>query len=288
MIRYYSSWLEHINNKQRDVEMSVSSYSNSKNSSESSMSSNNSMCEDGSQDDSDIFRMSFSSDEQRSEDFSGIDFVGDDISAVGGLHSSSSHSVSHDHSYDIETSENSSSDENIAQVNMNRDWILFIQMQLCHSSLRDYLKRRDANLLATKKDPLNAIDRHASIELFRGIIHGVAYIHSQGLIHRDLKPGNIFMGIIPENGSNNRNSWVAADFSSFAVERLVPKIGDFGLVTAVDGVQNGSPIDDVLNSNLLKFIDGNGSFDVGTQRSSVSSSYNSKSRTTGVGTITVV
>jgi translation initiation factor 2-alpha kinase 1 len=269
--------------------MSVSSYSNSKSSSESSMSGNN-MLEDSSQDDSDIFRMSFSSDEQRSEDFSGIDFVRDDVS-VGGLHSSSSQSPSHDRSHEdsfIETSQNSCSSENIAQVNMGRDWILFIQMQLCHSSLRDYLKRRDANLLATKKDPLNAIDRHASIELFRGIIHGVAYIHSQGLIHRDLKPGNIFMGIVPENGSNNQNSWIAADSSSFAVERLVPKIGDFGLVTAVDGVQNASPIDDVLNSKLLKFIDGNGSFDINTQRSSVSSSYNSKSRrTTGVGTITV-
>jgi serine/threonine protein kinase len=258
--------------------MSVSLCSNSKSSNESSMSS--SMIEDGSQDDSDIFRMSFSSDEQNSEDFSGIDFVGDDISAVGGLQSYEQ-SPNSDHSHFIE---NSSSNEDIAQVNMDRNWILFIQMQLCHSSLRDYLKRRDANLLATKKDPLNAIDRHASIELFRGIVHGVAYIHSQGLIHRDLKPGNIFMGIVPENGSN-QNSWIAADSSSFAVERLVPKIGDFGLVTAVDGVQNGSPVDNVINSNLLKFKDGNGSFD---QRSSASSSYNSNSRrTTGVGTITV-
>ncbi|RIA89287.1 kinase-like domain-containing protein [Glomus cerebriforme] len=267
VVRYYSSWLEHINNKQRDIEMSISSLSNSKSSYESS----SSMIEDGSQD-SDIFRMSFSSDEQKSEDFSGIDFVGDDISAVGGLNSSSSQSPN---SYE----EDPNSNENITQVNINRDWILFIQMQLCHSSLRDYLKRRDANLLATKKDPLNAIDRHASIELFRGIVHGVAYIHSQGLIHRDLKPGNIFMGIVPENGSN-QNSWIAADSSSFAVERLVPKIGDFGLVTAVDGVQDGSPIDDVMNSNLLKFIDRN-------RASSASSSYSSKSkRTTGVGTIT--
>jgi eukaryotic translation initiation factor 2-alpha kinase 1 len=266
--------------------MSVSLHSNSKSSNESS--SNNDMFEDGSQDDSDIFRMSFSSDEQKSEDFSGIDFVRDDISAVGGLHSPTSineRSPNSDHSQVIE---NSNNNEDISQVNMNRNWILFIQMQLCHSSLRDYLKRRDANLLATKKDPLNAIDRHASIELFRGIVHGVAYIHSQGLIHRDLKPGNIFMGIVPENGSN-QNSWIAADSSSFSIERLVPKIGDFGLVTAVDGVQNGSPVDDVINSNLLKFKDGNGSFDTNAQRSSSpSSSYNSKSRrTTGVGTITV-
>ncbi len=234
--------------------------------------------------------MSFSDDEPKSEDFSGIDFVGDDvsISAVGGLHSSTSvngHSSSRDYSDEenfIAVHQDSNDDEHLAQMNVNRDWMLFIQMQLCHSSLRDHLKSRDANLLDTKKDPLNAIDRQASIELFRGIAHGVAYIHSQGLIHRDLKPGNIFMGIVLENGSD-QNSWIAADSSSFAVERLVPKIGDFGLVTAVDGVPIGSPIDDDVNFNS----NGNKSSGVNTQHSSVSSSYNLKSRTTRVGTITV-
>ncbi|CAI2176909.1 2546_t:CDS:2, partial [Funneliformis geosporum] len=296
VVRYYGSWLEHINSKQRETELSSSLHSwehtsKSRDSNESSTSGNSNIIEDGSQDDSDIFRMSFSDDETKSEDFSGIDFVGEDISAVGGFHSSNSvngHSSSRDQAHGenfIEVCQDSDDNEDITQMNINRDWMLFIQMQLCHSSLRDYLKRRDSNLLTTKKDPLNAIDRHASIELFRGIVHGVAYIHSQGLIHRDLKPGNIFMGIVLDNGSD-QNSWIAADSSSFAVERLVPKIGDFGLVTAVDGVQNGSPIDDVILSNMLKFRDGD-RISGNIQHGSASSPYNLKSkRTTGVGTIT--
>ncbi|CAG8435853.1 673_t:CDS:2 [Funneliformis caledonium] len=291
VVRYYGSWLEHINSKQRTVETELSSLhswehtSKSKDSNKSSTSGSSKIIEDGSQDDSDIFRMSFSDDEQKSEDFSGIDFVREDLSAVGGFNSSNSvheYSSSLDHSHGENFIAVCQDLGDNTQMDNNRDWMLFIQMQLCHSSLRDYLKRRDSNLLTTKKDPLNAIDRHASIELFRGIVHGVAYIHSQGLIHRDLKPGNIFMGIVLDNGSD-QNSWIAADSSSFSVERLVPKIGDFGLVTAVD---NGSPIDDVILSNMLKFRDGDRSPD-NIQHGSASSSYNYKSRrTTGVGTIT--
>jgi serine/threonine protein kinase len=44
------------------------------------------------------------------------------------------------------------------------------------------------------------------------LVTGVSYIHSQHVIHRDLKPGNMFLG-----------------------EDMVVKVGDFGLATQVDG-----------------------------------------------------
>eukprot|EP00095_Tigriopus_kingsejongensis_P010151 maker-scaffold575_size133042-snap-gene-0.27 protein:Tk10151 transcript:maker-scaffold575_size133042-snap-gene-0.27-mRNA-1 annotation:"eukaryotic translation initiation factor 2-alpha kinase isoform x1" len=75
---------------------------------------------------------------------------------------------------------------------------LYIVMQLCQKeSLRDWLR--------------NCIDdrcRQRSLRMFHQICLGVDYVHSQRLIHRDLKPGNIF----------------------FSSDGTV-KIGDFGLVT---------------------------------------------------------
>lgn len=44
------------------------------------------------------------------------------------------------------------------------------------------------------------------------MVTGVAYIHSQKVVHRDLKPGNMFLS-----------------------ERMIVKIGDFGLATRPDG-----------------------------------------------------
>ncbi|CAG8781505.1 19022_t:CDS:2, partial [Racocetra fulgida] len=165
-----------------------------------------------------------------------------------------------------------------------RDWVLFIQMQLCHSTLRDYLKRRDANLLASKNDPLSSVDRHASIELFRGIVRGVAYIHEQGLIHRDLKPGNIFIGMIPDTNHDD-DIWVATDNTSFNVERLVPKIGDFGLVTAVGDDATDSSMNNSIksDSSCVKSFNSNNRT---LSHHKSNSSLCSRSRTTGVGTVT--
>ncbi|KOC62866.1 Serine/threonine-protein kinase plk-1 [Habropoda laboriosa] len=44
------------------------------------------------------------------------------------------------------------------------------------------------------------------------MVTGVAYIHSQKVVHRDLKPGNMFLS-----------------------DRMIVKIGDFGLATRLDG-----------------------------------------------------
>ena len=88
---------------------------------------------------------------------------------------------------------------------------LYIVMQLCQKeSLKTWL--RSCTLER---------NRIRSLQMFNEICLGVEYVHSQGLIHRDLKPGNIF----------------------FSSDGTI-KIGDFGLVTTYsqDGVgQDGAP-----------------------------------------------
>nr|WBQ01588.1 protein kinase R [Myotis myotis] len=76
---------------------------------------------------------------------------------------------------------------------------LFIQMEFCdQGTLEDWIENRRGKI------PNKAL----SLGLFKQIATGVDYIHSEGLIHRDLKPLNIFL-----------------------VDTKQIKIGDFGLVT---------------------------------------------------------
>lgn len=78
---------------------------------------------------------------------------------------------------------------------------LFIQMELCDKgTLDEWIDNRRQN----------APDKALALELFEQIAEGVDYIHSKGLIHRDLKPNNIFL-----------------------VGEKQVKIGDFGLVTTL-------------------------------------------------------
>jgi len=51
-------------------------------------------------------------------------------------------------------------------------------------------------------------DMDRALRLFREVVEGLSHIHQQGMIHRDLKPVNIFL-----------DSWDHV------------KIGDFGLAT---------------------------------------------------------
>lgn len=92
--------------------------------------------------------------------------------------------------------------------------VLFIQMQLCTTTLRSWLVKRNEDI--TSKGV--GVDKCRNQEIFRQIVDGVQYIHSQGLMHRDLKPRNIFL---QSNGTRNGE-----------VEKVSPlqvKIGDFGL-----------------------------------------------------------
>lgn len=86
---------------------------------------------------------------------------------------------------------------------------LFIVMQLYTTTLGQWLDNRP--------DP-NMVDPRQNIHVFRQICRGLQYIHSKGVIHRDLKPGNIFINLNPLG------------------QDLVVCLGDFGLA-----IQNGTP-----------------------------------------------
>ncbi|XP_060548861.1 eukaryotic translation initiation factor 2-alpha kinase 1 isoform X1 [Pantherophis guttatus] len=87
--------------------------------------------------------------------------------------------------------------------------MLHIQMQLCETSLCDWIAaRNDKCLRATDaSNPYHHIEKHWTVKIFQELLEGVYYIHMNGVMHRDIKPRNIFL-----QGPNHH-----------------VKIGDFGL-----------------------------------------------------------
>jgi serine/threonine protein kinase len=61
---------------------------------------------------------------------------------------------------------------------------VYIQMALYEgNSLRDWMDQRKPNEIDTAK----------SMHIFQQIVNGLKYVHKQGLVHRDVKPANIFL-----------------------------------------------------------------------------------------------
>ncbi|KAG2173217.1 hypothetical protein INT43_004591 [Umbelopsis isabellina] len=138
----------------------------------------------------------------------------------------------------------------------NGGWTLFIQMQLCPATLQDYIRHRNRYYTDTGCC-IGPEDCRRNIEIFSQILEGVSYIHEKDLIHRDLKPGNIFLGLSSDRSSRRRKSQSynpspSKDDSSFSsidssssewLKRnllegdWVPKIGDFGLVATMTGAE---------------------------------------------------
>lgn len=57
--------------------------------------------------------------------------------------------------------------------------MLYIQMQLCEETLRHWLDARNRSLV-----PVNET---YCVSMYRKIISGIEYIHSQGIVHHDIK-----------------------------------------------------------------------------------------------------
>ncbi|NWX15891.1 E2AK1 kinase, partial [Aegotheles bennettii] len=88
--------------------------------------------------------------------------------------------------------------------------MLHIQMQLCEISLWDWIvdrNKRCSERTEETSSPYHLVDVHWTMKIFQELLEGVCYIHSMGVLHRDIKPRNIFL-----HGSDRH-----------------VKIGDFGL-----------------------------------------------------------
>ena len=111
--------------------------------------------------------------------------------------------------------------------------LLFIQMQLCTTTLRDWLVKRNEDISHTTGKyqgkefvsigsiSLNVlflpflsdgqVDKSAVVEIFRQVVEGVSYIHSQALLHRDLK--------------------VTASASDIAITKCVPSVRFYSFIS---------------------------------------------------------
>ncbi|KAF2488081.1 kinase-like domain-containing protein, partial [Neohortaea acidophila] len=78
-----------------------------------------------------------------------------------------------------------------------------------------------------------------SISIVQAIIDGLEYLHSEDIVHRDIKPGNIFLG----RKDNPRSTGASVDLmlcsecraaGHAAPIKLEVRIGDFGLVSVAD------------------------------------------------------
>ena len=126
---------------------------------------------------------------------------------------------------------------------------LYIQMELCDRSLKEWLQNRN-DTCKTEEEFLTYQDINMTI--FQQILKGVDFIHSQGIIHRDIKPRNIFL--------------IETDMG------IHVKIGDFGLAT--DEVAT-SPV--IEEPNLPH---------IGSSGKLTRSASNASDHTSGVGTST--
>ncbi|PIK59842.1 putative eukaryotic translation initiation factor 2-alpha kinase 1 isoform X4 [Apostichopus japonicus] len=88
-------------------------------------------------------------------------------------------------------------------------YVLYIQMELCGKTLSEWLLDRNDNLLSD--GPFSCVNYGQNIHILKQILEGVHFVHEQDILHRDLKPLNVFL----------------------TEPQLEVKIGDFGLAREV-------------------------------------------------------
>ncbi|XP_007940871.1 eukaryotic translation initiation factor 2-alpha kinase 1 [Orycteropus afer afer] len=95
------------------------------------------------------------------------------------------------------TSSEESSEENLnlfGRTEVQYHLMLHIQMQLCELSLWDWITTRNRRgRESTDQATCPYVMVSVATKIFQELVEGVFYIHSMGVMHRDLKPRNIFL-----------------------------------------------------------------------------------------------
>lgn len=98
------------------------------------------------------------------------------------------------------------------------------------------------------QEPLSAQELRM---LLLHVAEGLRYIHSEGLVHLDIKPGNIFLSrekkIHIPNYDSADDGFEDLDDNSLLEEELTYKIGDLGHVTSISNPQ----VSQISNASLL-------------------------------------
>lgn len=78
-----------------------------------------------------------------------------------------------------------------------------------------------------------AFEESSARDIFRQLVHAVAYLHSRGISHRDLKPENILL----EQVSSSRSSTASSKGGDPHEDGLIVKVSDFGMSRLMQGHQ---------------------------------------------------
>ncbi|KAJ3000355.1 Eukaryotic translation initiation factor 2-alpha kinase [Globomyces sp. JEL0801] len=103
----------------------------------------------------------------------------------------------------------------------HKNLFLFIQMELCESTLHSWLETLNLQTL----EPFRRIEEKI-LHCFIDLLKGVQVIHRKGYIHRDLKPKNIYWKAYNLSDMGSK--------SSLGGRQGTWKIGDFGLATLLE------------------------------------------------------
>ena len=127
-------------------------------------------------------------------------------------------------------------------------YVLHVQMSMYPLTLKEYLAPPPANSVSAPSSPPRRHCFHLvpSLRILLGILCGLQYIHAKGLIHRDIKPGNIFLSTAATDDgiALSEGFWDAGSCPSCpnpAPYHVNPRIGDFGLVAELVHSAAGVP-----------------------------------------------
>ncbi|ORY55690.1 kinase-like domain-containing protein [Pseudomassariella vexata] len=103
--------------------------------------------------------------------------------------------------------------------------VLHIQMSMYPMTLAQYLAPTSGD------GPKHCFHLIPTLRLLLSILEGLQYIHAKGLVHRDIKPGNIFLSHLEDNDNTGYcNITCRSCPGNKGQVWLNPRIGDFGLV----------------------------------------------------------